>query len=76
MVELDIKQNEKVNDYLHLNREEEKQPESVGTVKSLMANMAYNLGSAHASQANDLYGKASELADEKLASFEECLSAL
>ena len=76
MVELDIKQNEKGDNYLHLNREEEKHPESVGTVRSLRANMAYNLGSAHASEANDLYGKASELADEHLSSFEVCLAAL
>jgi hypothetical protein len=49
VVELDIKRNEKGDKYLNMNREEEKHPESVGTVRSLRANMAYNIGNAHAS---------------------------
>ena len=44
---------------------------------SLQAKLAYNLGSAHANQANnDLYGKASQMVDENLGSFEDCLTAI
>ena len=77
IVELDIQGSIGLaNDYSHRYPEEEKQPEIVGSIRQFPANRAYDSISVQASLTNDLYSKASKMADKDLGSFDECLKAL